>query len=112
MNKIETRDIFSKNLNHFLEINKKSKAQFARDIGAPRTTVSGWCTGAVVPGLSKLHQIADYFDVKVDMLLSPSEKWSFDDLLFVETAHFQDSQWRRLLAYAKYLKSNPEEKYE
>lgn len=25
MNKIETRDIFSKNLNHFLEINKKVK---------------------------------------------------------------------------------------
>lgn len=57
------RNIFSKNLNFYMERSGKTTADLATDLSFPFSTVSDWVHGKKYPRMDKVQKIADYFGV-------------------------------------------------
>lgn len=63
------KNIFSKNLRHYISINNMQQKDFADSIGEKRSTVNNWCMGNTLPSVTKIQKIADYFGiVKTDLV--------------------------------------------
>lgn len=73
----EQKRIFSRNLNHYININKKQQNEVAKAIGEKPTTLNMWVNGKSMPSVGKIQKIADYFgigksdltDDKTDMIM-------------------------------------------
>jgi len=111
MTDLQQRKIFGENLNYFITLKGKPQGEVADDLDVPRTTFNTWCVGKVIPGMRMLCVLADYFDCTISDLVNKhgeayNEQYQFRKL--AEQEH--DVQFlRRMLAYAKFLKSNPED---
>lgn len=75
MSEEEYKNIFSKNLLHFLEINQKSQADLCKYIGVSSATVSDWCNGKKMPRMDKIQSICNWLKIeKSDLLEERSSK--------------------------------------
>lgn len=105
-------ELFSNNLNHLIKLSGKTQKQIAADLDIPRTTLSTWCIGRNVPNLITLRKLAEYFNCSISDLIEKQAE-NFDDTyqlkIIIEKPH-DPSFIRRLLAYAKFIEANPEEK--
>ena len=61
--------MFSKNLKILRKRQQKSQQQISDDLQLKRSTYSGYESGKVEPGIAMLIQLADYFEVSLDLLL-------------------------------------------
>lgn len=69
MTEDEQKQIFAKNLNDYITENKISQKKVAKDLGIHPTTFNTWCVGKVLPRMSIIERIAEYFHVgKTDLL--------------------------------------------
>ena len=57
------KKIFSKNLNHYMEINQKSQTDIINDLGFNKSAVSTWCNGTRLPRMDKVEALAKYFGI-------------------------------------------------
>lgn len=57
------KEVFAKNLNHFLNKNGKSQADLVAYMNTTASTVSDWCNGKKYPRVDKMQKLADYFGV-------------------------------------------------
>jgi len=55
--------IFSRNLNYYMELNKKSQTDLINDLGFNKSAVSTWCNGTRLPRMDKVEMLARYFNV-------------------------------------------------
>lgn len=63
------KEIFSKNLNHLLNLNGKSQSDLVIYMNTTASTVSDWCNGKKYPRVDKMQKLADYFGVlKSDLI--------------------------------------------
>lgn len=73
----EQKNIFSKNLNRYIEKFNKTQIQIAKDLHINPQTINSWCRGKALPRMGKLQSLADYFGIeKSDLIEERSPTWS------------------------------------
>lgn len=60
---MNNKKIFSENLNNILKSRDISRAEFARIMNYPETTVSNWANQVSYPRIDKIQEMADYFGI-------------------------------------------------
>ena len=55
---------FAKLLKYYLNLNGKTQSDMVNALGYDKSTVSGWCSGARVPKLDTIIDIANYLHVE------------------------------------------------
>ena len=63
------RQIFSKNLRHYLDVNGYSQADLARHMRVTTATTAKWCTGQTLPRIDKVQSICNWLGIKKTDLL-------------------------------------------
>lgn len=63
MTEEEQRKIFSRNLNYYISMTGKQQKEVAKELGISPTTFNTWCVGKILPSVSKIQRIADYFHI-------------------------------------------------
>ena len=63
------RQIFSKNLKHYMNLSHKNQMDLMRDLNLSSSTVSNWCTGTKLPRMNKVQMLADYFGIEKSDLI-------------------------------------------
>lgn len=69
MSEEDYKQIFSKNLRHYLTINNKTQSDLISDLALSSSTVSNWCTGQKMPRMNKVQMLADYFGIEKSDLI-------------------------------------------
>lgn len=73
MSDLGNKEIFAKNLNYYMNINKKDRNDVARDLDLPYTTVTSWCKGEFYPRIDKIQLLANYFGIQKSDLVENSD---------------------------------------
>lgn len=74
MSDLGNKEIFAKNLNYYMTINKKSRMDVCRDLEIPYSTFTDWCNGNIYPRIDKIELLANYFEIKKSDLVENKEK--------------------------------------
>ena len=73
------KKIFSKNLNHYMEINQKSQTDIINDLGFNKSAVSTWCNGTRLPRMDKVEALAKYFGINRSDLIEEKDNTETSD---------------------------------
>ena len=73
------KKIFSKNLNHYMEINQKSQTDIINDLGFNKSAVSTWCNGTRLPRMDKVEALAKYFGINRSDLIEEKDNAETSD---------------------------------
>lgn len=63
------RQIFSKNLRYYMDINSKTQNDIVRDLKINKSAISTWCNGTRLPRMDKVEALARYFGVNKSDLI-------------------------------------------
>ena len=79
MGDLGNKEIFAKNLNYYMNINKKNNIQVnrsdvCRDLDIPYSTFTDWCNANIYPRIDKIEMLANYFEIKKSDLVENKEK--------------------------------------
>lgn len=64
MSDLGNKKIFAKNLNYYMNINKKSRIDVCRDLEIPYSTFTDWCNANIYPRIDKIELLANYFEIQ------------------------------------------------
>lgn len=67
------KKIFSKNLNHYMELNQKTQTDIINDLGFNKSAVSTWCNGTRLPRMDKVDTLAKYFKINRSDLIEEKD---------------------------------------
>lgn len=68
------KDIFSKNLKKYMELNEKDQMDLINDLGFNRSSVSAWCNGTRLPRMDKVDALAKYFEINRSDLIEEKDE--------------------------------------
>ena len=74
MSDLGNKEIFSKNLKYYMELNGKSRLDICSDLDFAYTTFSDWYKGKIYPRIDKIEMIANYFNIKKSDLIEDKSK--------------------------------------
>lgn len=112
---MNTRDIFRKNLNRFIEQSGKSKKMISAEMNIPYTTLAEWANGNKFPRADGIEKLANYFKILKSDLLEEENKdkpapISDDDIkfaLFGEVAdEIPDEKLQEVKNFVQFIKEN------
>lgn len=83
------REVFRRNLNHYLSVSGKMQKDLAEYVGAKTTTVSGWTRGISYPRADAMEKIALFFGISTSQLVGSE----------ADGVQFADDELRLLTAY-------------
>lgn len=63
------KQIFSKNLKYYMELNNKQQIDLITELGVNKSTISTWCNGTKMPRMGTIQTLADYFGIKKSQLV-------------------------------------------
>lgn len=72
------KKIFSKNLNHYMELNEKTQTDIINDLGFNKSAVSTWCNGTRLPRMDKVELLAQYFGINRSDLIEDKNEQTDD----------------------------------
>lgn len=87
MTKEEQRKIFSRNLNHYVNISGHQQTEIAKAIGENLSTFNMWMRGKSMPSVVKIQKLADYFGIGKSDLVDDKSTLS-RDASYGEIAYF------------------------
>lgn len=64
---------FASRLRYYLMLNNKTQSDLVNDLGYEKSTVSNWCSGARVPKIDTIIDIARYLHVNVGDLIEDNQ---------------------------------------
>ena len=97
MSDLGNREIFSKNLQYYMNLYNKTRIQVAKDIGVSYTTFTSWIKGTNYPRIDKIELLANYFRVnKADLI---ENKYSENEQYYSDPS---------VSEYAQAIKDNPD----
>lgn len=79
MSDLGNKEIFAKNLNYYMSINKKDRNDLARDLNLPYTTITSWCKGEFYPRIDKIQLLANYFSIQKSDLVEDKHSGNTTD---------------------------------
>lgn len=101
MSDLGNREIFSKNLQYYMNLYNKTRIQVAKDIGVSYTTFTSWIKGTNYPRIDKIELLANYFRVnKADLIenkYSENEQYYSDPYVSEYAQAIKDNPDLRLL---------------
>lgn len=74
MSDLGNKEIFSKNLKYYMQINNKTRNDICKDLGFIYTTFAEWYNGRIYPRIDKIEMMADYFGIKKSDLIENKDK--------------------------------------
>lgn len=69
MSDLGNKDIFSRNLKYYMQINNKTRNDICSALGFPYTTFTEWVNGNIYPRIDRIEMIANYFGIKKSDLI-------------------------------------------
>lgn len=97
MSDLGNREIFSKNLQYYMDLYNKTRMEVAKDNGISYTTLTSWLKGDNYPRIDKIEMLANYFRVnKADLI---ENKYAKNEPYYNDPA---------VTEYAQAIKDNPE----
>ena len=94
--KQKEREIFSKNLRHYLSINNKTQSDLSRDLKITTSTISDWVNAKKYPRMDKVQLLADYLGIKKSDLVEnkPSNQSTPHPVSFITIPLYGDISCR------------------
>lgn len=75
MRGIGNKEIFTKNLRHYIELSGKTQKQLAEIVGVAQSTFNDWATAKKYPRIDKIEILANYFGIqKSDLIEEKTEE--------------------------------------
>ena len=71
---IDNKNIFAKNLRHYMEINSKTRRDMCEALGVSYYTFSDWVNGKKYPRMDKVELMAHYFGIQKSDLIEDKSK--------------------------------------
>lgn len=69
MSNLENKEIFAKNLNYYMNLNKKDRYAICNALDFKYSTFSDWCNGKKYPRIDKIEMLANYFGIEKSDLI-------------------------------------------
>ena len=66
---MDNKEIFSSNLNFYMNKNGKSRKEVSEAIGVSYFTYTDWVNGKKYPRMDKVEKLAKYFNIKISDLI-------------------------------------------
>mgnify|MGYP004664834621 CR=1 FL=1 len=107
MSEDKQKDIFSKNLNSYIENSGKTQLEIAKSIGVSPQTFNTWCKGIAIPRMGKVQALADYFHINKSDLIEEKTDSRQPTIL---AAHFDGDEYteeelEEIRQFAAFVKS-------
>ena len=67
---MEHKEVFSRNLQKYMALNGKSRKEVCQALGYSYFTFSDWVNGKKMPRMDKVEQLANYFGITIDELMT------------------------------------------
>ena len=80
MSEDKQKEIFSKNLNSYIDASGKTQLEIAKSINVSPQTFNTWVKGIAIPRMGKVQALADYFGVKKSDLIEEKPITNSDEL--------------------------------
>lgn len=96
-----SKEVFSKNLQYYMERSGKTQKELAEIIGVTAPTFNEWVKGKKFPRIDKMQKLADYFGILKSDLIEDKD----EEERPVTEDGLTDNQ-RELIAFAKTLSEN------
>lgn len=97
MSDLGNREIFSKNLQYYMDLYNKTRMEVAKDNNISYTTLTSWLKGDNYPRIDKIEMLANYFRVnKADLI---ENKYANNEPYYSDPA---------VTEYAQAIKDNPD----
>lgn len=74
MSDLGNKEIFSKNLKYYMDLNGKNRNDVCRDLDFAYTTFAEWYNGNIYPRIDKIELLARYFGIEKSDLIEDSDK--------------------------------------
>ena len=71
---MDNKNVFAKNLKHFMYLHNKSRNDVCADLGFSYYTFSDWVNGKKYPRMDKVEMLANYFGCKKSDLIEDKTK--------------------------------------
>lgn len=69
MRDIGNKEIFARNLRHYIELTGKTQTQLAQIVGVAQSTFNDWATAKKYPRIDKIEILANFFGVQKSDLI-------------------------------------------
>lgn len=82
MDGLENKEIFSRNLQYFIDKSGVDRMLLCDALDIPYTTLAGWLSAATYPRITSLQKLADYFGIQKSELTEdkPHDAVTFSNL--------------------------------
>lgn len=101
MTSIGNKQIFAKNLTHYIEKSGKTQKELAEIVGVATSTFNDWCKAKKYPRIDKIEILANYFGIqKSDLIeekMTEADKKNSDTVLSITKAVFRDDKLRAVV---------------
>jgi len=119
MSDLGNREVFSANLQYYMELRGRSRSDISKALNVPYTTVTDWEKGKTYPRIDKIEMLANYFNIqKADLIEEKTredrELWELREqlrrspetrMLFDATKHATPGQIKAVAEMLKEWKS-------
>lgn len=110
MSDLGSKDTMAKNIQHYLDINGKTRNDICNDLGFKYTTFSDWVNGKTYPRIDKIESMANYFGIqKSDLVEEKLQETEMERLLATISMRNDDEVTIRLLRYLTLLNKSQKE---
>lgn len=79
MSDLGNKEIFAKNLKHYMDLNNKDRNNICEILDIPYTTLSDWLNAKKYPRIDKIEILANYFKIEKSDLIEEKEKNEISD---------------------------------
>jgi repressor LexA len=69
MSNLGNKEIFARNLKHYMTINNKGRNEICESLKIPYTTFTDWEKGNVYPRIDKIELLSNYFEIQKSDLI-------------------------------------------
>ena len=76
INEKDVGDVFRRNLSYYLDRDKFSRTELARRVDVTITTVSNWLNGEAMPGMRKIQELANVFNISLIDLIGDTSYYT------------------------------------
>lgn len=109
---MNAREVFVRNLNHYMQIRGKDQADIVSTLGVSASTVSDWVKGKKYPRVDAMQRLADLLGVLMSDLTAESTDQNdiqLSDIQFAlmsESKDLTDEQLQEVLNFARFVAQN------
>lgn len=80
MSDLGNKEIFAKNLQYYMHLNKKTRNDVCRDLDIPYSTFTDWYNANIYPRIDKIQLLANYFGIQKSDLVENKDTEKTDIL--------------------------------